>query len=100
MSRTTDYTIVVHQTTSPDPRYVYPHPEDGRMLLSPWEETIDSHEDALAVFYKAIQWWDEQEVYYTITITGPRGFYRSHSIAPRRPLSLDKPAHPQLLTNA
>jgi hypothetical protein len=78
------HVITITRPSFPDLLWVYPHPVDGRMLLSPWEETIDSRDAALAVFYRAMEWWDAEDRYYTITLTGPGGHYRSHAISPKR----------------
>lgn len=86
--------------------HCFTHPTDGRIQLSPIPETIDTYEAALTAFFTASDWMDDairdgDLTDSTVTLTGPRGVFRSHSFSTgnRAPLTLAKPAHPNLYTN-
>lgn len=88
------------------PKHVFLHPTDGRIQLSPTPEPITDYWTALRTFNLASDWMDEQIIHgamgnSTVTFTGPDGMFRSHSYSTgnRAPLTLAKPAHPNLLTN-
>lgn len=88
------------------PTHVFLHPTDGRLQLSPTPEPITDYWDALRCFNLASAWMDEMIIDgdltdSTVTFRGPRGLFRSHSLSTgnRAPLSLAKPAHPNLFTN-
>lgn len=89
------------------PTHFFPHPTAGRLMLSPVPEPLDNERDALRVFALASDWMDAAIIdgdlsSSTVTLRGPLGMFRSHSFrrSPHAPLSLAKPAHPNLFTNA
>lgn len=90
------------------PTYIYPHAADGRLQLSPEPVDCLTYEGAQAMFHTASDWLDDmvrdgdrEGRSSTVTLRGPNGIFRSHTFSTgnRAPLSLAKPAHPNLFTN-
>lgn len=91
------YSIVITRPSFPDPLWVIPG-ADGNFQISEWERVIESRSEALALFHAACDDWDRQNRHFIMTVIGTDGTFHSHSMAPK-PLTLDKPAHPNLFTN-
>lgn len=88
------------------PTYIYPHALTGRVQLSPTPESLEGYEVAQSMFFKACDWLDaamheDDRADSTVTLRGPDGIFRSCTMKKNvRGLSLAKPAHPNLFTNA
>lgn len=95
------YFITVTRPTeaSNERRWCYCHPNDKRMQLSPFPEAIPTYEEAQTALTAALSWWSLEDPGWVIELEGPDGAVMSTHTLTRKPLTLAKPAHPNLYTN-
>jgi len=79
------FTIVATTTELDLTRWVYLHPRDGRIQLSPTPESVASRADADRALQCAQDFYSAtvpQGHGILITVTGPMGYYRQHYSGP------------------